>query len=168
MPRSAGWLPVRAAIALATLAVCAHASEVPFKSVPKAVQETILSRFKEARVAGAARERGEDKKLVYEISLRENDKNIDVTLTPAGQMITIEKEIARGDLPDPAAAALNQKFPDAQYGMVETVYKVKAGKETLAYYEARLMDSGKHAWAVEVAGNGAILNLEKKKGLGED
>jgi hypothetical protein len=138
-----------------------------FKEVPKSVQQTVLARFKGAKVVGASAEKGDDQKLVYEVNLREKGKNIDVTLAPTGEMILIEQEISFSGLPKPAADTLGKRYPGARYKIVEMIYKVEGGKETLAYYEALLMDSSKQAWAAELAGDGAVLKIEKKKGLNE-
>jgi hypothetical protein len=162
------WLPVRAAAALVACAALAQAGEMPFKDVPKPVQQAVMARFKGAKVVGAAQEKGEDGTTVFEINLRDKGRSVDVILAPSGAMTTIEKQILLGDLPKPASEALAKQYPKARYKLVEEIYKVADGKETLAYYEALLMDSGKQVWAVELGGDGKMLNVEKRKGFEED
>lgn len=162
------WLHAVAATAFLALGALAQAGEVPFKQVPKSVQQAVMARFKGAKVVGAAREKTPEDSLIYEVSLKEKGKGVDVTLTPAGDILSFEKEISFKDLPQAAADSLNQRYPGARYKILETFYKVEGGKETLAYYEALFTDSGKQAWMAEFAGDGTILKAEMRKSLEEE
>ena len=146
----------------------ASAGEVPIHKVPKPVMETVTTRFKDAKVIGSAEEKAENGNTVYEVSLDRHGRNIDVTLTPTGSLVSIEQEIVFKELPAAVASTLEKRYPKAKYKMVEEFYKMEKGKEVLAHYEALLMDANKHALSVEVAANGKVLNVEKKKSLEED
>ncbi len=143
-----------AVVASIVLAAPARADDgeekVPLDKVPKAVLEKVKKRFPKAEVKEASKEVA-DGKTVYEVTLKQDGKNIDVTLTPEGEITTIEKEIAFKDLPKAVAETFEKKYPKATYTIVEEVIKVKDGKETLEYYEA-LSDHGRQE---DVRGRGA-------------
>ena len=153
-----------AAVAVFVLAAPARADEekVPLDKVPKAVLETAKKRFPKAEVVGASKETDKDK-TVYEVELKEAGKTIDVTLTPEGVITTIEKEIDAKDLPKPVAEALDKKHPKATYKIVEAVYAVKDGKESLDFYEVLLTTAEKKEIEVQVLADGTIKAEEEKK-----
>jgi hypothetical protein len=147
---------VAAAFAFAVVAtVRADETKVPLDKVPKAVMDAAKKRFPKAEVKEASTEKA-DGKTVYEITLKEGGKNIDVTLTEAGAITTIEKEVAFADLPKAVAETLTKKYPKATYGMIEEVTTVANGKETLAYYEAHVTTAAKKTIEVEVLPDGKI------------
>ncbi|HEY2910162.1 MAG TPA: hypothetical protein VGI99_07945, partial [Gemmataceae bacterium] len=115
-----------------------------------------------AEIKGASKET-EDKKTVYEITFKENGKNIDVTLTPEGKITLIEKQIDRNDLPKAVAETFDKKYPGATYKMIEEVIKVANGKETREYYEALLVTAEKKTFEVEVLPDGKFKSEMEKK-----
>ena len=155
------------ALLLGSTAICS-AGEMSAKSAPRPVMQTVTARFKDAKVVGVAREKTEDQKEVYEVSLVDQGRHIDVILNPDGSMVLFEREIAFKELPQPVAATLGEQYAKARYKLVEEVYKMVEGKEALAYYEMLLTDSKKQVAAVEIAADGKILKVEKKKSLNED
>jgi hypothetical protein len=152
-------------VALFVLAAAVRADEekVPLDKLPKAVVEAVKKRFPKGEMKSASKEK-EDGKTMYEVSVKEGGKNIDVSLTEAGEITTIEKEIAFKDLPKAVADAYEAKYPKATYKTVEEVIKVKGGKETLEYYEALLVTADKKTFEVEVTPDGNVKNVEEKKG----
>src|SRR5262245_32039576 len=80
----------------------ADEEKVPLDKVPKAVLESVKGRFKDAELKGATKEK-EDGKTVYEVTIKFKGHNVDVTVTPDGDIILIEKEIAAKDLPKAVA-----------------------------------------------------------------
>lgn len=153
-----------AAVALVFLArpVWADEESVPLDKVPKPVMEAVKKRFPKAEAKEASKE-GEKDKVVYEVTLKQDGKNIDVTLTPDGAITLIEKEIAFKDLPKPVAEVLDKKYPKATYKIVEEVISVKDGKEALDYYEALLVTAEKKTFEVEVLADGKIKAETEKK-----
>jgi len=162
------WLHASIGAALLACSALAQAGEMSLKDLPKSVQQTVLARFKGAKVVSAAGEKNQEQQLIYEVNLRDKGRNIDVTLQPTGELILIEKQISFSELPKPTAETLNQRYPKARYKLVEEIYKVDQGKETLAYYEALLTDTGKQVWAMELAADGTVLKVEKRKSLEEE
>jgi hypothetical protein len=135
--------------------------KVDLDRVPKPVLEAVKARFKNARVTSASKEK-EDGKVVYEITVKERDRNIDVTVTPEGEIVLLEKEIAAEDLPKAVAKTLEEKYPKAAYKIVEEVIKVQKKEEKLAYYEVLLVTAEKKQLEVQVSPEGKVIKEEKK------
>ena len=154
-----------AAVALIVLAIPVRADEekVPLDKVPKAIMETVKKRFPKAEVAGASKEETADKKTVYEIELKQDGKTTDVTLTPEGVITLIEMEIDAKDVPKAVAETFEAKYPNGKftYKIIEAVYSVKDGKETLDYYEAHVLDGDKKEHEIEVMPDGKVKEAKK-------
>jgi len=158
--RSPIWALCLLILALTGLAAPALGGNVPLHQVPKPVLDAVRARFKDARITGADRDR-EGGNWVYEVSIKHQGKNIDVTLTPEGAILVIKREIAATDLPEPAARALADKYPGATYQGVEEVIKVQGGHEELAYYEIDLVTARRRTLEVRVSVDGRLLKEEK-------
>jgi len=140
--------------------------KVPADKVPKPVMEAVKARFQGAKVTGAGRET-EEGKPVYEVTIKHKGQQIDVTLTPEGAILAIEKEITAKELPRAVRKALRGKYPKAMYKIVEEIIKVQKKEEKLAYYELLLVTADKQALEVQVTAEGKIVN-EEKKSLGKE
>ena len=163
MRRPSTWLRAGIGVVLLILVAVAHADEetVPLDQVPQPVMEAVKARFKDAEVTGAGKETA-DGKLVYEVTIKHKARNIDVTLTQEGEVLSIEKEIGAKDLPKAVVKALEDKYPKATYKIVEEIIKVVKKQEKLAYYEVLLVTAEKKALEVQVTAEGKIVNEEKK------
>jgi uncharacterized membrane protein YkoI len=156
-------LVASAALGLLVLAVAVSADEekVPLDKVPKAVIKAVKARFPDATLTKAEKET-EDGKTVYEIAIKNKKQNIEVTLTPDGTIVEIEKQIAAKDMPKTVLKALEDKYPKATYKMIEEVIKVKDKEEKLAYYEVLLVTAEKKKLEVSVTPEGKISKEEDK------
>ena len=142
--------------------VRADEEKVPLDKVPKAVLDAAKKRFPKGEVKGASKEVA-DGKTTYEISMKENGKNIDISLTPEGTITLIEKEVAFKELPKAVAATFNNKYPKATYQIIEEVIKVAEGKEMLEYYEAHLTTTDKKKIEAEVLPDGKFKSETEVK-----
>ncbi len=154
-----------AAVVLGVL-VCVSAApgdeeKVPLDKLPKAVVEAVKAKFPKAKLVSAEKEK-EDGKTVYELAIKNNGQSIEVTLTPDGKIVEIEKQIAAKDLPKAVADALEAKYPKATYKMIEEVIKVKDDKDKLEYYEVLLVTAQNKKVEVSVAPDGKITKTEDK------
>ncbi len=156
-PFSAG-----AALALLVLAAAtpARGESLPLHMVPMPVLDAVRAWFKDARIAGAEKDRA-GREFVYEVTIKHRGQNIDVTLTPEGTILLIKREIAATDLPAPAAKALENTHPKATYQVVEAVTRVEGSLEKLAYYEVDLVTAQRRIVEVRVSADGKILSGEK-------
>ena len=144
-------------LALLILAVAAPAGErVRLSTVPQAVLEAVRTRFKNARLTGADKEI-RDGSAVYEIAIKHAGRGIDVTLTPAGAILLIKKEIVAKDLPEPVTRALEAAYPGATYKELEEVVTVDGTREQLAHYEVSLVTEQRRTVEVQVGADGKIV-----------
>jgi uncharacterized membrane protein YkoI len=146
---------VAVALAMAALATAARADEekVPLDKLPAAILKAVKDKFPMAELKEASKET-EDGKTLYEVSLRHDGHNYDVTLRADATFAEIEKELAAADLPRPVAVAVKAKYPKATLGKAEEVTK----GETKTY-EVHLKDGDKMREVVLDA-DGKILKEE--------
>lgn len=153
-----GWL-VMGVVMVVTTGMAARADDkeekVPLDKVPKAVLKAVKAKFKDAELVGAQTEK-EDDKLLYEINLKDKGQSVDVTVTPDGKIVTIEKTIAAKDLPRPVAEAIKSKYPKAEHKRVE---EIKEGEKTT--YEVLLVTE-KKTIEVVLDPEGKIVKEESK------
>jgi len=139
----------------------ADEEKVPLDKVPKAVLDAVKTRFPQAKLVSAEKETDKDK-VVYEIAITDKDQKIEVTLTPEGKIVEIEKQIAVSDLPKAVADVAKAKYPKAEYKVIEEVFKVKDDKETLTYYELHLVTAAGAAVEVRIGADGKMLGTEEQ------
>lgn len=146
---------------MVAVAYAGEEEKVSLDSVPKPVMEAVKTRFKDAVITGAAKEKDDDGKPVYEVSLNLKGQTIDVILAPEGEIRLIEKRIIFEDLPDPVAKALRDKYPKATYKIVEEMIAVEKGNEKLAYYEALLVTAEKKEREMKLTAEGKVATDEE-------
>jgi hypothetical protein len=144
------------------LGVRADEEKVALDKVPQAVMETVKKRFPKGELIEAAKDTA-DGKTEYEVTVKLKGQKIDITLTPEGKLLGLEKEIALKDLPKVVAATLTQKHPKATYKIIEEVFKVRDGKEVLEYYEVLLVTADQKEAEVLILPDGKIKPAEKAK-----
>jgi len=167
MRRFIVWLGAGLVAAFLLVPTVGRAAEedIGVDKVPKPVMETVKTRFKGADITGAAKE--EEGKVVYEVTIKHKGQKIDVTLTPEGELLMIEKTITAKELPKAVGNTLAEKYGKATYKIVEEIVEVKKKEEKLAYYEVLLVKADKSALEVQVTAEGKVVNEEKKRS-GED
>ena len=151
--------------ALLFVPVLAFAQEenVPVSKLPPAIVSAVNARFPNTKISSAARET-EDGKTFFEVTIKLNGKNVDVTATQTGELTLIEREMAKKDLPAAVTKLVEAQYPKAKWNLVEDVSSVSASGTTLSYYEILLTDAKKEQWEVQVALDGSkVLKVEKKK-----
>jgi hypothetical protein len=146
---------------VAAAAVRADEEKVPLDKLPKGVAEAVKARFPGATFTGAGKET-EEGKTVYEVNLKDGGRGVDVTLTPDGNILEIEKEVAAKDLPRAVSGALEAKYPGATYRKAEEIIKVKGGKEKREAFEVVLVTAEKKTFEVVVSPEGKITKIEDK------
>jgi uncharacterized membrane protein YkoI len=145
----------------------AQEENVPLDKVPKAVSQTVKKRFPKAEVRSASKET-EDGKTVYEVQITDAGHKCDVTITPEGHLVSIEKTIEEKDLPAKTAATLKSKWPGAKYEIIEEVTHVKDGKESMDYYEVLMTTADKKKVEACVDADGKVVKTEDKKAGDKD
>jgi hypothetical protein len=142
-------------VVLATNTGRADDERVPLDKLPKVASMAVKKRFPNLEIKAASKKTIGDH-VLFEVTLKRNGKNTDVTITEAGVITLIEQELEFKDLPRAVARTFDEKYRKAKYEIVESVTKVENGKESLEYYEAKLMDQNKKTWEVEVLPDGKL------------
>lgn len=151
-----------AAVLVAVASAQAQEEKVTPDKLPPAVKKAVQKRFPKLEIKAASKEK-EGEKVVFEVSLRKDGKNIDVTVTEKGDITLIEQEITFQDLPKTVAKTFEEKYPGGKYEIIETVTKVAGTTETLQYYEAKVVAAGKK-WEVEILPDGKLKSAAEVKG----
>jgi uncharacterized membrane protein YkoI len=131
--------------------------KVALDKVPKAVLDAVKAKFKGAELVSAGTEK-EEGKLVYEINLKHKGQKIDVTVTPDGKILSIEKAIAVNDLPRAVRVAIDSKYPKSTLKGPEEV--TEGGKVS---YEVLLVTADNKTVEVVLDPKGKIVKEEKKE-----
>ena len=131
--------------------------KVPLDKLPKAVVEAVKAKFAGATLVSAEKEK-EDGKTVYEVNIKHKGHTIEVSVTPEGKIVSVEKTIAAKDLPEAVAAALKKKYPKATVKKVEELSK----DDKVTGYEVLLVAPGKKPVEVVFDPSGKITKTEPK------
>jgi uncharacterized membrane protein YkoI len=143
-------------------AVRADEEKVALAKVPGPILAAVKKQFPGAKLVAAGKEK-EDGKTVYEVSLQYKGHNYDVTATPEGKVVEVEKEITAGDLPKAVKGALDARYPKATLKKVEEITK-----DDKVAYEVLLVSAEKKTIEIKLDSRGKVLETEAKKGKGDD
>lgn len=133
---------------------------VPLDKLPRPVVDAVKKRFPTAELKHASKET-ENGKTEFEVTIKDGENKIDVTVSPEGALLSLEKQIDVKGLPKAVTAALEGKYPKATYKIAEEIIRVKEGKETLESYEVHLVTADKKELEVVVNAEGKILKTEE-------
>jgi hypothetical protein len=136
--------------------------KIPLDKLPKAVVDAVKAKFEGAELVSAEKEK-EDGKEVFEVAIKHKGQNIEVTLTPEGKIVSVEKEIAVKDLPKEVSEALDAKYPKATIKKLEEV--TEGDKLT---YEALLVTADKKTVEAVFDPKGKLVKEEKKDAKEKD
>ena len=154
-------LAMAAVAALVLVGLAAAGEKVELANLPKPVADAVAKRFPKAEAKSASKSETGGK-VVYAVTLKEGGKNIDINLSESGAVTQIEKEVAFADLPKAVAETFEKKYPKAKYTIVEAVFAVKDGKETLEVYEAVLVTADLKTFDVDVLPDGKFKSEVEK------
>ncbi len=142
---------------LATWSTSARADEekIALDQVPKPVMDAVKKKFPGAEIKQAEKEVEKDK-TTYEIGLKHEGHNVDVSLKPDGTILEIEKEIAVKDLPAAVTKAINAKYAGAKIDKAEEIIE---GDEV--EYEVIVTTADKKMREIVLEPNGKIEEDEE-------
>jgi hypothetical protein len=149
--RISTWL--LAVVGLSTLALVAQADEekIPLDKVPAKVLKAVKDKFPKAAITGTVKE-VENGKTTFEISLKDGEHAIDISLKDDGTILVIEKAIAVKELPKAVAEAVKAKYPKGKVTLAE---ELTTGATVT--YEVAVELGGKKPFEVVLDPKGKIL-----------
>ena len=164
---SAGMLAVTCLFLLGLTTGCAT-------SLPRAAADAVKAAFPQASIEEVALDK-EDGIELYEVELRQNGEETEVTVSPDGVIVEVETEVSLKDLPKAVADAIAKAAGGAKVEEVtreETRAVVRAGKlvkldQPKITYEAEFRRDGKEV-EIELAPDGTILTTEGEDDEDED
>lgn len=161
--------------------VRADEEKIDVKNLPAGVLAAVKAKFPEGKVTGAAKEE-EDKKVIYEVSLTDQDVKIDVAVSAKGKILEVEKTIEAAKLPEAVAATLKAKYPSAKVKKAEEIAKYKDDEDDKkgnkkekddeddkpeTFFELVLASPGKSDVEVKFSPQGKVIE-EEDKGKSKD
>lgn len=159
------WIGSLACVVLAVVVLRAPADEekIPLDKVPKPVLEAVKAKFPGATLVGAEKEKA-DGKTVFEVKLKARGQAVEVTVTPEGKILTVEKVIEAKDVPKAVTEALEAKYPKATVKLIEEISK----DDKVAAYEFQIVTAAKKKLEVQFDPSGKFLEEEKNDEKKED
>jgi uncharacterized membrane protein YkoI len=126
------------------------------QDLPAAVTEAVHKKYPHGEVTGA--ERGnEDGQQVFEASVKSENRNIDITFSPQGEVLSIEKTLLESERPAELKKSLMAKYPHATIKLVEEVWE----KDKMTGYEATIVTSDKKRVEVDLDPKGKLIEDSK-------
>lgn len=134
---------------------------VPVDKLPSAVLKAVKKRFPTADLKQAKRVIDDDE-TTYEVELKLKGKQIDMVLTPEGDITEISIEIDEAKIPKAVAKTLADKYPKASIEDATVVFNVVKGKETLSYFEIEIITTDDRTLILEIAPSGNVRKETRK------
>ena len=128
--------------------------------------ESAKAKFPGGEIKEASKET-EDGKTVYELEMKHDGRNMDVTFKEDGTLVLVETAIPEKEVPEAVMKAVMGKYPGAKLKLAESVKKGPQVKKEVDYYELHLA-AGEKSVEVEVDASGKILETEEKKASGKE
>jgi hypothetical protein len=153
---------VAAMVVVTVVMVQAEEEKVPLDKLPAAVVKAINAKYPKAKMVSA--EAGdEDGKKQFEVEIKNGEQDFEVTLSPEGKILVVERVIPVKDLPKVVEEALEAKYPKAKIEQVEEASK----EDKVASYEITIVTADKKKIEAEFDVTGKFIGEEKPE-QGED
>jgi uncharacterized membrane protein YkoI len=124
--------------------------------LPSVVTEALKAKFSKAEIKSA--EKGEeDGKPIFEVTIKNDKHDIDVTLSTKGEILSFEKKLKMNDLPKAMKRSLNAKYPRATVQVIEEVWE----HDKLTGYEGIIITPDKKKVEVNFDPKGKLIEGKK-------
>ena len=134
----------------------ADEESVPLDKLPAKVSAAVKAKFPKAELKSAQKEL-EDGKTLFEVAIKNEGHNVEITVKDDGTIVEIEKEITAKDLPKAVSDALDAKYPKADIKKVE---EITVG--TTINYELLFVAADKKRLEVKFDKDGKVVEVEEK------
>jgi hypothetical protein len=126
------------------------------QDLPKAVSDAVHKKYPRAEITGA--EKGnEDGQQIYEVSVKSEKRNIDITFSPQGEVLSIEKTLLESERPAELTKSLSAKYPHATVKLIEEVWE----KDKMTGYEATIVTADKKSIELDFDPHGKLIEDNK-------
>ena len=146
------------AVSLITMSARADEKKIPLDQVPAAVKDAVKKKFPSAKIEQAVKE-VENEKTTFELSIKDDDKKITVSLKEDGTILEIEKELAAKDLPEAVGSAVKAKYPS---GTVKKAEEVTVDEKVT--FEVIVSQDGKKNREIALDKTGKITEDDETEG----
>ena len=134
----------------------AGGERIKLQDLPKEVVAGVKQRFPKAEITGAEQGK-EDGQQIFEISIKSENHNIDVTLDPSGKILGVEKSLSDSERPEALVKALDAKYPHATIKLIEEVWD----KDKMTGYEATIVTADKKHLELDFDPQGKLIEDSK-------
>ena len=149
-------MAVAAMVVLTGTMLRAEEEKVALDMLPAAVVKAIKAKYPKAELVAA--ETGvEDGKKQFEVDIKNGKHELELTLSPEGKILVVERVIAAKDLPKVVEEALEAKYPKSKIEKVEEVSK----DDKVASYEITVTTADKKKVEAEFDVKGKFIDEEK-------
>ncbi len=124
--------------------------------VPAVVKDGLKAKFPNAEIKSA--EKGEEEgKPIFELTISSDHHDIDVTLSPKGEILSYEKTLKVNERPKAMKKSLNAKYPRATVQVIEEVWE----HDKLTGYEGIIITPDKKKVEVTFDPKGKLIEGKK-------
>jgi biopolymer transport protein ExbD len=149
------------AVQLSAIVARADDQKIDVDMLPKAVLDAIKAKYPDAKLLGAEKETQGDK-TVYEVTIKNKDRNIELVLSPQGKIIAIEQEIPAKDLPSAVAKAIEKNYPKATIKSAEEELKNDKASYAVVLETEVVIEKDKQKLQVQLTADGKITATQKQ------
>jgi uncharacterized membrane protein YkoI len=157
MPKILCGLGLAAVVALTAALARADDGEekVPVDKLPKAVTDAIKDKYPGAELVSATKDT-DDGVVTYDVTIKHKKQERDVTLTPEGKIVQVEREIEVKDVPKVVHDAVKKKYPGATVKGASEISK----DDKVAEYELEIVTKDKKTLDVTFDKDGKFIEEE--------
>ena len=156
MPKMLCGLGLAAVVALtAVLARADDEEKVPIDKLPKAVTDAIKDKYPGAELVSATKDTDDDG-VTYDVTIKYKKQELDVTLTPEGKIVQVEREIEVKEVPKVVHDAVKKKYPGSTIKGASEISK----DDKVAEYELEIVTKDKKTLDVTFDKDGKFIEEE--------
>jgi hypothetical protein len=138
-----------------TLPLCAAETKVSLEAVPGPVRTAIEKLVGKGAIRKTVREPGDHGGMIYEVSYTQNGRKYEAEISPKGDVLVVDEEIALSDAPKAVRTTVERQTAG---GKVTKVEKATEGKKV--FYEVEFRKGGSAEHELQVAPDGKVLKVE--------
>ncbi len=156
-------LPTAALLAIALLAAAVvlraddEDDKVPLDKLPKEVTAAVKKKFPGAELLSAIKDTHDKNKPTYEVTIKFKKQELDVTLTPAGDIVQVERGIEMKEVPKVVMDAIKKRYPRATFQGASEIIK----DDKVAEYELDIVTKDKKNLYVTFDRHGKFIYEEE-------